>query len=137
MELPSTSMSDRNPHRDALEAAHARIAELERVVAERRGEDARSHEMAALLRERAHVVEQTTPVNVWRMLRYGFVVCPLAALAFAVDRDWPIAVITLVVPFAMAVVGQRFARGNAEAALRQVALIDRRLAELEKGEKQP
>jgi hypothetical protein len=130
-------MSDRNPHRDALEAAHARIAELERVVAEHRGQDARSHETAALLRERAQVVEQTTPPNVWRMLRYGFVVCPLAALAFAADRDWLIAVITLGAPFAMAVVGQRFARSNAEAALRQIALIDKRLAEIEKGANRP
>jgi hypothetical protein len=125
-------MPDRDPHRDALAAAHARIAELERIVAERRGQDADSRAVAALLRERAAAAQGTTPRNVWMMLRYVFVVFPIVAITLAVDHDWVLAAVALIAPFAMALVGQSAARGSAEAAARQVALIDERLAEIEK-----
>jgi hypothetical protein len=125
-------MTGRDPHRDPLEAAHARIAELERVVAEQSGQDAESRAIAALQRERASALERTTPPNVWSMLRYMFVVFPVVAIGLAYDRDWLLAVVALLAPFAMAVGGQSFARSNAAGAARQVALIDERLAEIEK-----
>jgi len=123
-------VSSRDPHRDPLEAAHARIAELELVVAEQRTRDAASSTLVALQRERASAVERMKPPNVWSMLRYVFVVFPVVALGLAYDGDWILAVVAVVAPFAMAVLGQSFARGNAAAAARQVALIDERLAEL-------
>jgi hypothetical protein len=125
-------VSARDPHRDPLEAAHARIAELERVVAEQRGQDAASRTLIALQRERAAALERMTPPNVWSMLRYVFVVFPVVAIGLAYDRDWILAVVAVAAPFGMAVLGRSFARSNAAAAARQVALIDEKLAAMDK-----
>ncbi len=123
-------MADRDPHRDALEAAHARIAQLERDLAANRGQSAEANALAALLRERTAAQARLTPPSVWSALRWLFVVFPVAALGFAADRDWVLAALALAAPFAMGLVGQQLAKGSAHAAARQIALIDERVEEI-------
>src|SRR5437773_7989250 len=48
------------PYRDALAAAHARIAELERVAAERRPTSTKAAQLAALHRERARLARESS-----------------------------------------------------------------------------
>jgi hypothetical protein len=126
-------MSERSAYRDELEAAHARIARLEGVLAEQTDGDARARRIAALLRERAAVAEATEPPDVWPKLVWLFVVFWVVGIAFLIDHDWIFGTLALVSPFVMGLVAQRVLNANAAAALRQVELIDERLAELEKG----
>jgi hypothetical protein len=127
-------MSERSAYRDELEAAHARIARLEGLLAEQTHGDARARQIAALLRERAAVASATEPPDVWPKLVWFFVVFWVAAIAFLIDGDGIVGILALVTPAVIGVVAQRVLNASAAAALKQVELIDERLAKLEKGE---
>jgi len=121
-------------YRDELAAANARIAQLEQIVAAQGSDGVRQKRIAALVRERGMALQSTEPPNVWRMLRWMFIVFPCTGVAFVVDRDWVVGGLAIVLPFVIGSVGQRIANGNAAAAQRQVALIDAQIGQLEKTE---
>jgi hypothetical protein len=125
-------MSVSDAYRNELAAAQARISQLEKIVRERSANDAKASTIAALLRERARAVENVEPRNAWAWLKWRFLIFGVVAIGFVVDGDWLFGGLALVAPFVMGLVGQRMADANAAAASRQVALIDERLAELER-----
>jgi hypothetical protein len=119
-------MSGEREYRDALAAAHERIAQLERPHV-----GVQAALLAALYRERAGVVQATKPRKVWSTLRLAFVVFWGAAIALAFDRHWLEAAVASISPVIAGLVGQRISTANAHGAGRQLALVEARIAELE------
>lgn len=120
-----------SPHRDALTAAHERIASLEADADDRRRIDADATRLAALLRERARASSEMAPQSVWGRLPWFFVVFGVAALAFAHDGDWIIAFLAVLSPFAIGLGARAIARSNRRSAVAQVKLIDEEIARLQ------
>jgi hypothetical protein len=124
-------MGGEGTYRDELAAAQARIETLERQVAESSEVGARARTIAALLRERAGVAAAIRPVHVWPRLWWMFVVLWVAGGVLAAEGDWVFGGLALLAPLLVGFVGQAIVRSNAAAAVRQIALIDARLAELQ------
>lgn len=120
-----------SPHRDALAAAHERIASLEADADERQRIDADAARLAALLRERARASSEMEPQSVWGKLPWFFVVFGVAALAFTHDGDWIVALLAMLSPFAIGLGARAVARSNARAAVAQVKLIDEEIARMQ------
>jgi hypothetical protein len=120
-------------YRDELAAAQARIAELERVVAAQSASEAQARQITALLRERdrASAVPPRSILGVFIWM----IVCVVAigaAIACAVDHDWVVTILAIGAPGVLWLVDRRLAASNAAAAKRQVALIDERLAKMQR-----
>jgi hypothetical protein len=124
-------------YRDELSAAQARIERLERELAERKGATGQAAMLIALQRERASLVGTTEPASIGSKLLFVYVVFWVAAAAFLFDHDWVFGVLALFAPFAVGVLGQKILDSNAAAASRQRALVEERIAEIERAMKQP
>jgi hypothetical protein len=124
-------------YRDELSAAQARIELLERQLSEERASSQHAATLAALIRERARAVGATEPPRIWPKLILVFVVFWLTGAAFLFDGDWFFGTAALLAPFLMGAVGQKILDANAAANSRQLALVDQRIAEIERATKQP
>ena len=127
-------------YRDELSAAQARIAELERLLAEEREVNRKAAAWAALVRERAHTLgAMRAAASIWPKFSVAlvFLVSWLAAAGFFSEQAWFFGGAIVVAPFLVILVARRIARGNAAAASQQLALVAERIAEVEKAMKKP
>ncbi|HEY1691050.1 MAG TPA: hypothetical protein VGG39_02745 [Polyangiaceae bacterium] len=128
-------MPDEGPYRDELAAARARIADLERRLADLGSQDARARRLAALVRERTHVDARLEVPGVWPRMVWLFVVFAGVGAVLLFRGDLVLGVFSLVAPVAMGVGATRFFAAETDAARRQRTLVEQEIAALERGER--
>jgi hypothetical protein len=121
-------------YRDALAAAHERIAQLEILTAASRQTHAKAATLAALRRERARVADGVVPHDDWQPMVAKRILLPLGVLSlvFVFQGDWVFS--SLGVFFGVGTwfgVGA-FVRSSATASARQLALVDAEIATIER-----
>jgi hypothetical protein len=127
-------MPEGDAYRDELSAAQARIERLERELAETRMTNHQAAMLVALRRERVRAAAGTEVPRVWpkAALILAFMVFWMTAVACVSDGDWVFGVGSFVAPFLVGVMGWRILKANAAANRQQVALVDERIAQIEK-----
>jgi hypothetical protein len=127
-------MPEGDAYRDELSAAQARIERLERELREHRASGQHAAMLVALRRERVRAAAGTQVPEVWPKgaLILVFLVFWTTGAACLVDGDWFFGVGGFAAPFLVGVIGWKILKGNAAANRQQVALVDERIAEIEK-----
>jgi hypothetical protein len=127
-------MPEGNAYRDELSAAQARIERLERELAEHRATNQQAAMLVALRRERVRAAAGTEVPKVWPKLALilMFVLFWATGAAGLADGDWFFGMAGFVGPFLVGGIAWKILKGNAAANRQQVALVDERIAEIEK-----
>jgi hypothetical protein len=127
-------MPEGDAYRDELSAAQARIQRLERELAEHRMSSQQAAMLVALQRERVRAAAGTEVPKVWpkAALILVFLVFWMTGAAGLAEGDWFFGVAGFVAPFLVGGIGWKILKGNAAANRQQVALVDERIAEIEK-----
>jgi hypothetical protein len=121
-------------YRDELSAAQARIERLERELAVQRASSQNAAMLVALRRERVRAAAGTQMPEVWPKvaLILAFVVFWLTGAACLAEGDSVFGVAAFVAPFPVGAIGWKILKANVAANRQQVALVDERIAEIEK-----
>jgi hypothetical protein len=120
-------------YRSEIEAAHARIRQLEEELARHREEPAAR--LADLIRERAMLAQQAAPTLTTRELSIHnavLLVFATAAVCFVTLMFWWWALLAAIVAVAVRVFLARTARRRAAGYARQVAAIDAQIASVQR-----
>jgi hypothetical protein len=127
-------MPEGDAYRDELSAAQARIERLERELKESRVSNQQAAMLVALRRERVRAAAGTEVPRVWPKLALvlTFLVFWVTGAACLTDRDLVFGVGSFAAPFLVGAIGWKILKGNAAANRQQVALVDERIAEIEK-----
>ncbi len=127
-------MPEGDAYRDELSAAQARIERLERELAEHRATNHQTAMLVALRRERVRAAAGTEVPKGWPKvaLILVFVLFWVTGAAGLAEGDWFFGVAGFAAPFLVGGIAWKILKGNAAANRQQVALVDQRVAEIEK-----
>jgi chromate transport protein ChrA len=127
-------MPEGDAYRDELSAAQARISRLERELAEHRSSNQQVAMLVALRRERVRAAAGTQVPKVWPklVLILVFLLFWATGAACLADGDLPYGVAAFAAPLLVGAIGLKILKANAAANRQQVALVDERIAEIEK-----
>jgi hypothetical protein len=119
-------------YRSALDAAHARIAQLE-AAAKVTAPHPKVPTLEALHRERARAAAAIEePRMLPTLVKAFYIPMGVAAIAFAIDGDWPLAAVAPFLAVAVTFVTRAIVRSNAAAAAHQLELVNAKIHEVER-----